>query len=54
MAETPDFPWTPLSREALDQVMASGTAPQDRPGTPALADLAFAALRPGTDTAREE
>src|SRR5437763_9067632 len=24
MAETPDFPWTPLSREALEQVMASG------------------------------
>jgi len=24
MAETPDFPWSPLSREALDQVMASG------------------------------
>src|SRR5713101_2185865 len=28
-------------------------APQDRPGTPALAGLAFAAFRPGTDTARE-
>src|SRR5437868_3850464 len=26
--------------------------PQDRPGTPALAGLAVAALRPGTDTAR--
>src|SRR5436309_2567631 len=24
MAETPDFPWTPLPREALEQVMASG------------------------------
>src|SRR6266566_4605052 len=24
MAETPDFPWSPLSREALEQVMASG------------------------------
>src|SRR6266581_8930248 len=24
MAETPDFPWSPLSREALDQVLASG------------------------------
>src|SRR6266700_6259227 len=23
MAETPDFPWSPLSREALDQVLAS-------------------------------
>src|SRR6266702_3226989 len=28
-------------------------APQDRPRTPALAGLAFAAFRPGTDTARE-
>ena len=24
MAETPDFPWSPLPREALEQVMASG------------------------------
>src|SRR6266566_6425175 len=24
MAETPDFPWTPLPKEALEQVMASG------------------------------
>src|SRR5256714_12955551 len=24
MAEIPDFPWSPLPREALDQVMASG------------------------------
>src|SRR2546425_234451 len=24
MAEAPDFPWTPLSREALERVMASG------------------------------
>src|SRR6266702_4901131 len=28
-------------------------APQDRPRTPALAGLAFAAFRPGTNTARE-